>query len=278
MTQTSGSNDAPHRMNLGRSPQSPLPAKALEVQRRIAACRRPLLVAHVRLDGDALGSELGLAHILRARGQDPHVVNDSTVPEIYQFLPGADEAGTSAADLRGDYDLVIALDLPSWSRAKAIRERLPPTLQVAGIDHHPPIESLGDSDWVDPSFSSVGEMVYLLASSARWKIPPDAATCLYAAILTDTGRFAFSNTTASSLRAAADLVYKDELEHWGSRSDVRLVTTVDPGGETPEWKGKVGFVPNVLKAIAPSSANAGARSPGPSPAESNRCSPSTADS
>jgi len=61
-------------------------------------------------------------------------------------------------------------------------------------------------NWVDPSCSSVGEMVHRLATSAGWAIPAEAATCLYVAILTDTGRFAFSNTTAASLRAAADLV------------------------------------------------------------------------
>jgi NAD(P)H-flavin reductase len=56
-------------------------------------------------------------------------------------------------------------------------------------------------------------------------------------------------------RTVADLVYKDELAEWGSRQDVRLVTTVDPGGETPEWKGQIGFVPTVLEETAPSSAN-----------------------
>jgi len=53
-----------------------------------------------------------------------------------------------------------------------------------------------------------------------------------------------------------DLVYKHELAEWGARSDVRLVTTVDPGGQTPEWQGRVGFVPTVLKEIAPAPANA----------------------
>ncbi|MCX5648819.1 MAG: FAD/NAD(P)-binding protein [Planctomycetota bacterium] len=56
-------------------------------------------------------------------------------------------------------------------------------------------------------------------------------------------------------RTVADLVYKDELAEWGNRQDVRLVTTVDPGGETPEWKGQIGFVPTVLEETAPSSAN-----------------------
>jgi len=56
-------------------------------------------------------------------------------------------------------------------------------------------------------------------------------------------------------RTVADLVYKDELAAWGARPDVELVTTVDPGGETADWKGKIGFVPTVLEQWAPPSAN-----------------------
>ena len=56
-------------------------------------------------------------------------------------------------------------------------------------------------------------------------------------------------------RSVADLVYKQELDEWGKRSDVKLVTTVDPGGETLDWKGKVGFVPSILSSMEPSSEN-----------------------
>ena len=56
-------------------------------------------------------------------------------------------------------------------------------------------------------------------------------------------------TIVYGARTAADLVYKAELEQWGARPDVNLVLTVDPGGQTPEWKGKVDFVPNLLKAL-----------------------------
>jgi len=54
-------------------------------------------------------------------------------------------------------------------------------------------------------------------------------------------------------RTVADLVYKRELAEWSGRSDIRLITTVDPGGETPDWKGEIGFVPTVLDKVAPSS-------------------------
>jgi NAD(P)H-flavin reductase len=56
-------------------------------------------------------------------------------------------------------------------------------------------------------------------------------------------------------RSVADLVYKHELAEWAARPDMTLVTTVDPGGQTPDWKGKVGFVPAVLKELAPSAKN-----------------------
>ncbi len=62
-------------------------------------------------------------------------------------------------------------------------------------------------------------------------------------------------TIVYGARSVADLVYKHELKEWEDRPDVKLVTTVDPGGETPDWKGKVGFVPTVLSEVAPSSEN-----------------------
>ena len=63
-------------------------------------------------------------------------------------------------------------------------------------------------------------------------------------------------TIVYGARTVQDLVYKHELEDWGKRGDVKLITTVDPGGETKEWKGEVGFVPTVLEKAAPSSAGA----------------------
>jgi NAD(P)H-flavin reductase len=62
-------------------------------------------------------------------------------------------------------------------------------------------------------------------------------------------------TIVYGARGVADLVYKDELKDWQARPDVNLVVTVDPGGETPGWTGKVGFVPPVVEQLAPSPDN-----------------------
>ncbi len=62
-------------------------------------------------------------------------------------------------------------------------------------------------------------------------------------------------TIVYGARTVNDLVYKDELKEWNDRPDVKLITTVDPGGQTPDWKGEIGFVPAVLEKLAPSSEN-----------------------
>jgi len=62
-------------------------------------------------------------------------------------------------------------------------------------------------------------------------------------------------TIVYGARTVSDLVYKYELKEWQDRPDIRLITTVDPGGQTPDWKGEVGFVPMVLEKLAPSSEN-----------------------
>jgi sulfhydrogenase subunit gamma (sulfur reductase) len=62
-------------------------------------------------------------------------------------------------------------------------------------------------------------------------------------------------TIVYGARTVADLVYKDELKEWAERPDIKLITTVDPGDQTPDWKGEIGFVPTVLEKAAPSSEN-----------------------
>lgn len=168
--------------------------------------RRPLLTSHIRLDGDAIGSELALAHILTARGITPHIVNDSAVPKIYAFLPGADKIAVTPDALRNDYDLVVCLDIPQRTRAGKIFQHLPSNIVVISIDHHPFIEPVGEPEWRDTSISSTGEMIYNLAVSAGRQISAQAATCLYVAILTDTGQFAFPNTTPATMRCVARLM------------------------------------------------------------------------
>ncbi|HUS59363.1 MAG TPA: FAD/NAD(P)-binding protein [Planctomycetota bacterium] len=72
-----------------------------------------------------------------------------------------------------------------------------------------------------------------------------------------------SVTIIYGARTVGDLIYRRELEQWAERSDVRLVITVDPGGETPDWRGCVGLVPSLLKELSPAGGNAAAVACGP---------------
>jgi len=184
----------------------PIPAEGRRVLEALAACRRPLIFSHIRLDGDALGAELALHRVLSDRGAQPHTVNDGPIPEVFRFLPGVESVGVSPADLRSDYDLAVALDIASRERAFGIFKALPLRCPVVAVDHHPPVAAVGDPEWKDHDFCSTGEMVYHLVRAAGWRIAPEAATCLYAAIVTDTGRCTFPNTTSRALRVLADLM------------------------------------------------------------------------
>jgi bifunctional oligoribonuclease and PAP phosphatase NrnA len=184
----------------------PLPSEAIAVAAAIDEARKPLITSHIRLDGDAIGAALGLGHILMARGIAPHLVFDSALPEAYSFLPGADTIATSVDALRDDYDLVIALDIPTRSRARKVFDGVRESIPVIAIDHHPIVTQLGSPEWKDPTRSSTGEMIAHLALETGWQISAEAATCLYTSIITDTGRLSFPNTTPCAMHIAADLI------------------------------------------------------------------------
>lgn len=178
----------------------------IDAKLKLESCVRPLICSHIRLDGDAVGSELGLYHILSAQGKSPHIVNSAEVPRSYRFLQGADEIGTSSGDIDSGYDLVVVLDCPHFGRLDDLPDKWPDGVERVNIDHHATNENYLDINWVNPASSSVGEMLFALAKSAGWRIPTEAATAFYLALLTDTNRFTLPHTTVDSLRNAAEMV------------------------------------------------------------------------
>ncbi|HOX07887.1 MAG TPA: DHHA1 domain-containing protein, partial [Planctomycetota bacterium] len=171
---------------------------------------------HERPDGDLCGTALALKFILSALGRTARVVLPDEPPERYRRLDGAADlevyqGGTIPAEV------IIVLDSAGLERLGPLREALPAGAPVISIDHHLSNNGFGDVSWVDPARSSTGEMVYDLAKVSDWPLPLPACSGLYAAILTDTGRFGYSNTSAGALRAAAELVERgvsaEELTH-----------------------------------------------------------------
>jgi phosphoesterase RecJ-like protein len=173
--------------------------------------QRICLTTHVNPDGDGLGSEAGLAHLLRAQGLEVAITNPSPTPPRFRFLlddlPGVDRTPEAVKELRRA-DVIVVLDISDLGRlgmlAETVRDRGVP---VACIDHHVSPGSLPSGPrYLDPTAAATGELVFELAVANRWPVDQAAARGLYVALLTDTGGFRFSNTHPRTLRIAAELL------------------------------------------------------------------------
>ena len=172
---------------------------------------RVCLTTHVNPDGDGLGSEAGLTHLLQAQGVKVVITNPTPTPPRYDFLfrslPGVDRSGDAVKEIRRA-DFIVVLDIGDLSRigmlAGAVKERGVP---VGCVDHHVSGGSLPDGPrYVDPLAAATAALVYELAVGNDWPLSRDVARSLYVGILTDTGAFRFSNTDARTLRTAAALL------------------------------------------------------------------------
>lgn len=163
---------------------------------------RFLVSGHARPDGDAVGSILACGMILDQLGKQVDMVSCDRVPLIYQGLP-CSKAIRQVAQVDGGYDAVILLECDSTerSRLKGLDGRF-----LINIDHHASGRAFGSVNWIDTGACAVAEMVYNLAALAGVDITPDMATCLYTAVLTDTGSFCYSGTDAHTFELAGDLV------------------------------------------------------------------------
>ncbi len=166
-----------------------------------------VITMHQKPDGDAMGSTLGLKHFLIALGHNATVISPTNWAAFLNWMPGCNEVidyenkTKTADDLIKKADWVFCLDFNTLSRTKKMEESLNATsAERILIDHHrePQIEkfSYGISD---AGKSSTCEMVFdfIMASGHGDKLNSDAAECLYAGVMTDTGSFRFPSTTAS---------------------------------------------------------------------------------
>jgi len=164
------------------------------------------LACHVGPDGDALGSMLGLAIAAVNAGKEVVVSFGSpfSVPPSLSFLP----AGllVPPQDFPDAPELMVVLDAGSADRLGDLGSNASDAGTLIVIDHHVTNEGFGDLSIVDPAAAATGELVYEILRTLDWKITPEIALCLHTALVTDTGRFSYSNTTPRTLRIAADLV------------------------------------------------------------------------
>ncbi len=160
------------------------------------------ITTHVRPDGDGIGSSLGLWWLLKSLGKDAEVIACDKIPKTYHQLPGVEDI-RHVTEIDAEYDAVFVMECSDINRPGIKNLN---TQFIVNIDHHSTCELFGSINWIDPTASAVGEMIYNLCKAIGGRISKEIAECVYLAIVTDTGSFHFPNTTERTLKVASELV------------------------------------------------------------------------
>ena len=177
------------------------------VLKAVRGHERFLVTAHENPDGDALGSLLATNLALRSLGKDSFMIltGEAPLPGEYHFL-GLPELGLLREPPPDQTERVlVAVDCANATRIvdQTLLERASLTVN---IDHHHDNTLFGDVNLVVPEASSTGELLADLFAALGVTLTPEIAEALYVALVTDTGRFQYTNTTPKALRLAADLI------------------------------------------------------------------------
>ncbi|WP_462216784.1 DHH family phosphoesterase [Mycoplasmoides genitalium] len=170
---------------------------------------------HVRPDGDCLGAQQGLFHLIKANFKDKEVKCVGNNNNLFSFINMTFTNQIDESFLKEA--LAIVVDANYKNRIE-LRELLDKKLfkAVLRIDHHPNEDDLNTSfNFVEDSYVACCEQIVEMATVAKWTIPPVAATLLYIGIYTDSNRFLYSNTSYRTLYLAA-ILYK-------AKADIRIV-------------------------------------------------------
>lgn len=173
------------------------------------ASRTVVVTTHRNPDGDAIGSALGMWHLLRSLGKDVTVVLPNAAPSNLQWMEGASHMlvfGPDAHPILDAADTIVVLDLNDVTRLEALGEAIVQRkATIVNIDHHTRPQAFATVQWIDEEACSTAIMVASVAE-AMSVMTSAMAMCLYTGIMTDTGSFRFPRTTANVHRAVAMLI------------------------------------------------------------------------
>lgn len=177
-----------------------------QVTAALEAAETMAIAGHVGPDGDALGSMVALARAARAAGKDAVATfgEPFVVPHQLRFLD--QEVLAPVAKVREDLDLLVVVDCGDRDRLGTAGVLADRADTVAVIDHHITNGGFGDVAWVDGTAAATAEMVHTVITRLGWPIDTPTAEAIYAGIVTDTGRFQYSSTSASTHEVAAFLL------------------------------------------------------------------------
>ncbi len=189
------------------------------------------LICHVSPDGDTIGSALALRLILQKVGLSCDVFCDDPVPELYSFLPGADILRTNSDFV---YDLAVGIDCADEARMGHCASIFRSAKQTVCIDHHGTNQGYAQHNIIDASAAAVGELICELSHVLLAAFDDDIALCLFVAISTDTGHFAFDSCTSRTFACMSEIMQFDldlnaltgRLYRFRSLAKTRLLASV----------------------------------------------------
>ena len=147
------------------------------------------VIAHTSPDGDTLGASLALYGTLKRMGKRAEIVCEQPVPHVYAFLPGAD--AICLPEQAVGMENAIAVDCADLARMGAAGRLFQAAKRTCNIDHHITNDSYAAFNAVDAEAAATGEIIAALAALLLPKIDDAIATCLYTALLTDTGNASY---------------------------------------------------------------------------------------
>ncbi len=165
-----------------------------------------LFASHVNPEGDAVASVLALESLLRRIGKKTMIACEDPFPERLACLPSKRWNQAKDVPASRKFDALVVADCPTLERIGAVQKLLSPQTEIFNIDHHISNTQFGRYNYIQPSASACGEVIYDMFKQFKIKINKEEATALYVSISTDTGSFKYSNTTVKSHQIASELI------------------------------------------------------------------------
>lgn len=172
----------------------------------IRKAQEVVICAHVSPDGDTLGSSLALRLGLLQLGKQVAVICQDEPPALMSFLPGADAIQRPETLTQQHPELMICADVSDQRRLGSCIRIFERARCTAQVDHHGTNPLYAEVNYVAPAASATGVLVWELLRKLNVTLDPDIGRCLYTAVSTDTGNFAFSNTTAEAFQMMSELM------------------------------------------------------------------------
>ncbi len=176
-----------------------------EAAGRLAAAEKILITCHLGPDGDAMGSMVALASVLRARGKRATLYNPDLVPRRLKWMPLTKSLVHRLA-AGSKYELTVIVDCGDEKQLGGTLPGREVTGDLIVLDHHASVRPFGDLYVCDPRAASVGVLVARLVRDLGWELDLQAAEALFVSLMTDTGSFRYSNTNPEAHRLAAELL------------------------------------------------------------------------